>query len=293
MSNHSRRKARPGTSQTSMLSRGEGRNLAALNLERPPPLDPVHPDDSAHPTRVSMDAGEVKLTFRQILHEAISGLPRKSGISLSGITTPISDHVVGALPPAVDGRPTTQDVSQNPSVHPDLPITSSAITHAVRTVSLERSREESNVPEAGSGHDSSSLVRTESKTVANSVLAAPQIKAENARTPSDLAVMPSGNGPMSRAGSGVPVMIPGIGSASGDGLRHNDGTEQSPQPLVSAFDQGRDLASRPHATTAFTESQGTSETGRTNALFEQILDELRKLQQPSSITSGRSVYPER
>jgi hypothetical protein len=57
---------------------------------------------------------------------------------------------------------------------------------------------------------------------------------------------------------------------------------------------GDDLTSHRDAAPGVTQAgQSSNDTARTNTLLEQILDELRRTQQPSYAASARSVYPER
>jgi hypothetical protein len=86
---------------------------------------------------------------------------------------------------------------------------------------------------------------------------------------------------------------PAVQAMGGLGLRLGDGTgspfsPRSPEATSEPFwDQ-----STPR-TSGFDEAGVGADSGRTNTLLEQILDELRKSRPPSLIASGRSVYPER
>ncbi len=101
-----------------------------------------------------------------------------------------------------------------------------------------------------------------------------------------------GSSPSLRSPSGEASGVP---TSIGINLRHVGNADPSidQKAVQNLADPSLDASASRNRASASDETQGGADMGRTNALLEQILDELRKSPQSSFVASGRSIYPER
>ena len=263
--------------------------------ETTPPLDhvaaaiPPTPEgrpSTGHDTRASADGTSRDEVDRQ---------PAQAPVRMQA-------EIQGGHPTAIAAQPRPDGQTGLPESRPvNMPGANHALT-AIRSAAPDVGSASLHSPEGGSTPQNGRVlndhaVATEAAVGPRSTLAAPgplnpSDRGAGTRTPATIAVDGGGSPKITPPLGGDPL---GVMTSSALRLRHAEdaGSSAIPTSTQGKADPFQDPSTSRTSASAFDEARGLSDSGRTNTLLEQILDELRKSRQPSFVASGRSAYPER